>query len=147
MRKMLVVVFVVALVFAALPAAADVFGLGPTLAGQKPLVAEQRGASGPLPSQIVGLEGYSLWGKNAGAAAAATYKYRIGSTPIGDSSIRWRAGLIGGISTANDQTRALYGGFVECEVEGLVGLVLVLRADDGVYWNPGLKFNLISKSF
>ena len=147
MRTVLVVVFVVALVFAALPASADVFGLGPTLAGQKPLVAEQRGASGPLPSNIVGLQGYSLWGENAGAAAAVTFARRIGSTPIGDKSIRWRAGLLGGISTTDASTQALYGGFLEGEIEGLVGLVLVVRADDGVYVNPGFKVNFVAKSF
>lgn len=147
MRRALILLFVVALMFAALPAAADVFGFGPTLAGQKPLVAEQRGASGPLPSSIVGLEGYSLWGKNAGAAGAATYKWRFGSTPIGDRTLRWRAGIIGGIVTADEHTDALYGGFLEVEAEGLVGLVLVVRFDDGVYVNPGLKVNLISRSF
>lgn len=147
MRQVLVVIFVVALVFAALPAAADVFGLGPTLAGQKPLVAEQRGASGPLPSSIVGLEGYSLFGENAGAAAAVTFKRRFGSTPIGDRSIRWRYGAIGGISVADEVVDPLFGGFVECELEGLVGLVAILRADDGVYGNFGFKLNLVSVSF
>lgn len=147
MRSMIVVVFVVALVFAALPASADTFGLGPALGGHKALVAEQRGASGPLPSNIVGLEGYSLWGKNAGAAAAATVKTRFGSTPIGDSSIRWRGGFIGGITAAESTTELMYGGFIEGEIDGLVGLVLVVRFDDGVYVNPGLKFNLVSISF
>lgn len=126
----------------------DVFGLGPTLAGKGPgLVAEQRGAEGPLPSQIIGLEGYALWGHNAGAAAAVTYKHRIGSTPIGDRSIRWRCGLIGGLCVAADNARGLIGGFVEAEAEGLVGIVLVVRFDDGVYVNPGLKINLLSVSF
>jgi hypothetical protein len=127
---------------------ADVFGLGPTLVGRGPgLVVEQRGASGPLPSQILGLEGYALWGKNAGAAAGVTYKHRFASVPVGTRKIRLRYGLLGGVSTAGTSTQPLIGGFVEAEAEGLAGLVLVIRLDDGVYVNPGLKVNLVSVSF
>lgn len=148
MRHVLIVSFVVVFVLAGTAVDADVFGLGPTLLGEGPaLVAEQRGAAGPLPTQIVGLEGYALWGHNAGAAAAVTYKHRFGSTPIGDRSIRWRYGLIGGLSVAADNARGLVGGFVEAETEGLVGIVLVLRFDDGVYVNPGIKVNVLSFSF
>ncbi|GAH73878.1 unnamed protein product [marine sediment metagenome] len=147
MRSLLVVSFVVAFVVAG-TAQADVFGLGPTLLGEGPaLVAEQRGASGPLPTQIVGLEGYALWGHNAGAAAAVTYKHRFGSSAVGEKTIRWRYGLIGGFSVAADNARGLVGGFVEAEIEGLVGFVLVIRADDGLYVNPGMMINLVSVSF
>lgn len=142
--------FLVVMMLALLPmaACADVFGLGPTLLGEGPaLVAEQRGAAGPLPTQIVGLEGYALWGHNAGAAAAVTYKHRFSSTAVGDRSIRWRYGLIGGLSVAADNARGLVGGFVEAEAEGLVGIVLVVRFDDGVYVNPGFKINVLSFSF
>jgi hypothetical protein len=128
-------------------ASADVFGVGPSLGGKKPLVAEQRGASGPLPSTILGLEGYALWGKNAGSAGAVTLKRRFGSTPIGSSTIRWRMGLIGGIEVEGSTTNPLYGGFIEGEMEGLVGLVLVVRADDGIYVNPGIKVNALSVSW
>lgn len=147
MRHVLIVSFVLAFVVAG-TAQADVFGLAPTLAGKGPaLVAEQRGAAGPLPAQIVGLEGYALWGHNAGAAAAVTYKHRFSSTPIGDKSIRWRYGLIGGLSVAADNARGIVGGFVEAETEGLVGIVLIVRFDDGVYVNPGIKVNVLSFSF
>lgn len=167
-----ILAFVVLLVFVALPASADTFGLGPTLGGKKARVAEKKpdvvyepsvatthataedtgvaeepDATGPLPSNIAGLEGYSLWGRNAGAAAGVTFKRELGSTPIGDSRLRWRAGFIGGISTADDNSRLLYGGFIEAELDGLVGIILVARADDGVYLNPGLKVNLFSASF
>lgn len=129
-------------------AQADVFGLGPTLAGKGPaLVAEQRGASGPLPSRIVGLEGYALWGHNAGAAAAVTYKHRFASVPVGGAEVRCRYGFIGGLSVAGDTARGLVGGFVEAEAEGIAGVVLVVRLDDGVYVNPGLKVNVWSVSF
>ena len=145
MRTFLVVLM---LVFLPMVACADVFGLGPTLLGEGPaLVAEQRGAAGPLPAQIVGLEGYALWGHNAGAAAAVTYKHRFASSAIGEKTIRWRYGLIGGFSVAADNARGLIGGFVEGEVEGLVGIVLILRFDDGVYVNPGIKVNVLSFSF
>jgi len=127
---------------------ADVFGLGPTLAGKGPgLAAEQRGAEGPLPSRIIGLEGYALWGRNAGAAAAVTYKQRFASVPIGDRKLRCRYGFIGGLSVAADTAQRLVGGFVEAEAEGLVGIVLVVRFDDGVYVNPGFKVNVLSLSF
>ncbi len=127
---------------------ADVFGLGPTLAGKGPgLAAEQQGAEGPLPSRIIGLEGYALWGRNAGAAAAVTYKHRFASVPIGDRKLRCRYGFIGGLSVAGDTAQRLVGGFVEAEAEGLVGIVLVVRFDDGVYVNPGLKVNVLSVSF
>ena len=127
---------------------ADVFGLGPTLAGRGPaLVAGQRGASGPLPSRIVGLEGYALWGKNAGAAAAVTYKHRFASIPVGERKLRCRYGLIGGVSLAAENARGLVGGFLEVEAEGLAGAVLIVRLDDGVYVNPGLKVNVLSFSF
>ena len=103
---------------------ADVFGLGPTVLGRSPSSkVKARGASesrGTLPSSIVGLEGYALWGKNAGAASAQ----------------------VGG-----DDANALAGGFIEGEAEGLVGLVLIVRFDDGVYVNPGLRVNLLSVSF
>lgn len=142
----MVVVFVVVFVAGGM-AQADVFGLGPTLGGDEPIVAGQRGASGPLPSRIVGLEGYSLWGKNAGAAAAVTYKHRFGSTPIGPRTIRWRYGLIGGLVSAEETTQVMYGGFIEGEIAGLAGVVLVIRADDGVYVNPGMMVNFLSVSF
>ena len=124
------------------------FGLGPALAGRGPgLVAEPRSVSRSLPSQIVGLEGYSLWGKNAGAAAAVSYKHTLTSVPVGSRQVCLRYGLLGGVSVASDNARALVGGFVEAEVEGLAGVVLVVRLDDGVYVNPGFKVNLISVSF
>ncbi len=130
---------------------ADVFGLGPTVLGSSPSSnVKARGASespGPLPSSIVGLEGYALWGKNAGAASAVTYKHQFASTRIGDRKLRWRYGLIGGLQVGGDHANALAGGFIEGEVEGLVGLVLIVRFDDGVYVNPGLKVNLLSTSF
>ena len=141
------VVLVVLFVACVVPVAADVFGLAPTLGGDTPLVAEQRGASGPLPSTIIGLESYSLFGRNAGAAGAVTFKRRFGSTPIGDRTLRWRYGAIAGLAVADETTNPLIGGFVECELEGLVGLVLVVRADDGVYANYGFKLNLLSVSF
>jgi hypothetical protein len=100
-----------------------------------------------LPSQIVGLEGYALWGKNAGAAAAVTYKHRFASVPVGAKKLRLRYGIIGGVSTGGDVTKPLVGAFVEAEAEGLAGVVLVLRCDDGVYVNPGIKVNLLSVSF
>lgn len=141
------VVLVVLVLLCVAPVCADVFGLGPTLGGDTAIVAEQRGASGPLPSQIVGLEGYSLWGKNAGAAAAITYKHRFGSTPIGQQTIRWRYGLIGGLASGGETTSIMYGGFIEGEILGLAGVVLVIRADDGIYVNPGMMVNFLSVSF
>jgi hypothetical protein len=135
-------------VCAALPASADVFGLGPTLAGKGPgLVVEQRGASGPLPSQIVGLKGYALWGKNAGAAAGVCYEHRFATVPAGDRKVRLRYGILGGVSVGEDTTRPLVGAFVEAEAEGLAGVVLVVRFDDGVYVNPGAMVNFVSVSF
>jgi hypothetical protein len=135
-------------VCAALPASADVFGLGPTLAGKGPgLVVEQRGASGPLPSQIVGLEGYALWGKNGGAAGAVNYRHRFASTPVGDRQIRWRYGILGGAVVADEVANPLLGPFVEGEVEGIAGVIVILRVDDGVYLNFGAKINFVSVSF
>lgn len=148
MRYVTVVLVVMFLYCAGVPAAfADVFGLGPTLGGNEPIVAGQRGASGPLPSQIVGLQGYMLWGKNSGSAAAVTYKHRFASTPVVDRTIRWRYGFIGGLASADNVTKPMYGGFIEAEIEGLAGVVLVIRADDGFYVNPGAMINFLSVSF
>lgn len=149
MRKTCVVIgLVVVFVLCAGVASADVFGLGPTLTGKGPgIVVEQRGASGPLPSKIIGLEGYSLWGKNAGAAAGICYKHRFLSVPAGQRTVRLRYGVLAGLAVAANDTRPLLGVFAEAEAEGLAGIVLVVRFDDGIYVNPGLMVNFLSVSF
>jgi len=131
------------------PAVADVFGLGPTLVGGETKTVLPRAVKPHVPSQIVGLETYSLYGDDAGAAAAVTWKRTIGHWQVKNYDLDLRGGIIGGVKFAGDDNgSSIYGVFGELEVARLGGIVLIARADGGkLRINPGFKLNLISASF
>lgn len=155
MRRCVVVFVLVAFLMSAwallapAPAAADVFGLGPTLiGGETKTVLPASAQKQYVPSRIVGLETYSLYGDDAGAAAVVSWKRTFGHWTKGHYDLDLRAGIIGGIKVGGDDSAPIYGIFGEIEAARLGGIVLVVRADGGrLRLNPGFKLNLVSVSF
>lgn len=129
-------------------ASADVFGLGPTLTGGEKLTASPRAEKPFVPSNIAGLEAYSLFGDGAGATAAVTWKRTYGHWMVRNYDMDFRAGILGGVVEAGTNLDAIYGAFLELEAARIGGIVLVVRADGGkLRVNPGFKVNLVSVSF
>lgn len=121
---------------------ADSFGLIPSMAGKKPKATTRDAAEkAGVPSNIVELGGYTLFGPDADVAAVLTWKKRFGQW----KAIDFNAGPLVGLSdsTGND---VIFGGVVEAEAS-IGGLVLVPRADDGFRLNYGFKLSLVGWSF
>jgi hypothetical protein len=94
---------------------------------------------------IVGIEGYSLFGKDADVAAVLTGKRQFGQWK--DAQFNF-GGLVGVGEAASDGGNPLiFGGVIEAEAQKLGGLVLVVRFDGGPKVNPGFKLNLAGWSF
>ena len=154
MRRTAVVFVLVAFILSAwallapTPAAADVFGLGPILVGGEKRTILPTAQKQHVPSQIIGLETYSLYGNDAGAVGAVTWKRTFGHWKVRDCDLDLRGGIVGGIKVAGDDSAPIYGIFGELEAARIGGVVLVLRADGGkLRLNPGFKVNVLSVSW
>lgn len=149
MRWMLLLAFVVSLsMFVPAVAHADVWGLGPTLVGAEKTTLTPTAQKLPVSSNIVGLEGYSLWGTSAGAAAAVNWKRTVGTAKVKGHQLDFRVGVLAGVVSEGSTVDSLFGAFGEVEAAKIGGLVLVLRVDGGkIVVNPGFKLNVVSVSF
>lgn len=150
MRRTAVVLTMVTFLIVALStvAVADVFGLGPTLLNTEKTTVVARAIPPPVPSNIIGLESYALWGSDAGAAAAITYKWTVGHWMVNNNDIDLRLGALGGVMDTVSDVKGIFGVFGELEAARIGGVVLILRADGGkLRVNPGFKVNLVSVSF
>lgn len=103
------------------------------------------GEKAAVPSTIVGLEGYSLFGKDAGAAAVLTGKRQVGQW----KAVQFNAGGLVGLAApvASGDSALIFGVVGEAEAAKIGGIVLVLRADGGLRVNPGFKLNVVGWSF
>jgi len=148
MKWVLLLTFVLVFVCLPLHVHADVWGLGPTLVGAEKKMLLPTAQKAPVPSNIVGLEGYSLWGPDAGAAAAVNWKRTVGTATVKGHQLDFRVGVLAGVITEGTGTGPLIGAFGEVEAAKIGGLVVVLRVDNGkLMVNPGFKLNVVSVSF
>jgi hypothetical protein len=161
--RLAVLVAVLVIGFTSAPSGrADSFGLIPAMSGKEKLTqkqirnraAEDRGVgtmAAPVtvkrgvPSTIVGLEGYSLFGTDAGAAGVLTGKKRVGQW----NDVQFNAGALVGVAApeADGSNALIFGGVLEAEALKFGGLVLVVRGDGGWRVNPGFKLNVVGWSF
>lgn len=158
MRRVLILLFVVALIVAAVPTWADAFGLIPTLTkadkAKKPPVVTASAVPASLPELpgkkpiiVVGLEAISWYGPNASVAFGVTGKRELGGgwkTVNGKFYYGWLVGITDGDAGGNVAT----GGVLQLAIGDIPAFSVLLRPKNGGWLvNPGVNFTLIGKAF
>lgn len=110
----------------------------------KRLAPAARGADlpTPVPSNIIGLESWALFGERAGAAAAVTLKRRVGQWQQIDFHV---GGLLG--ITDPEVDSPFVGGLIDATTHDIGGIALIPRWDGGFRLNYGVSLTLLGWNY